>query len=156
MNCHTHTHPILYGGNSDCCLICLRPTVIHTPCSDSNSANQALVPCLWLQTPWCSDMHSGCMVAAVYVVLWVRHCVSLLPNAVSAHAAALVCTRCIVSVCWMGIRKTSVCLVCRPLMAALLHHLSVHPHAVVVETLELIGRKILHESQGLPATISGS
>ncbi|KAL0027614.1 hypothetical protein WJX79_002615 [Trebouxia sp. C0005] len=41
----------------------------------------------------------------------------------------------------------------RPLMAALLHHLSVHPHAVVVETLQLIGRKILHESQGLPASL---
>lgn len=38
-------------------------------------------------------------------------------------------------------------------MAALLHHLSVHPHAVVSETLELIGRKILHKSQGLPASL---
>lgn len=38
-------------------------------------------------------------------------------------------------------------------MAALLHHLSVHPHAVVIETLKLIGCKILHESQGLPASL---
>ncbi len=38
-------------------------------------------------------------------------------------------------------------------MAALLQHLSVHPHAVVIETLELIGRKILHEAQGLPASL---
>jgi hypothetical protein len=45
------------------------------------------------------------------------------------------------------------CLLCRPLMAALLQHLSVHPHAVVIETLELIGRKILHEAQGLPASL---
>jgi len=52
-----------------------------------------------------------------------------------------------------GNKKISVCLLCRPLMAAVLHHLSVHPHAVVVETLELIGRKILHESQGLPASL---
>ncbi len=38
-------------------------------------------------------------------------------------------------------------------MAALLHHLSVHPHAVVVETLELIEQKILHDPQGLPASL---
>ncbi len=38
-------------------------------------------------------------------------------------------------------------------MAALLHYLSVHPHAVVIETLELIGQKVLHESQGLPASL---
>lgn len=38
-------------------------------------------------------------------------------------------------------------------MAALLHHVSVHPHAVVIETLELIGRKVLHKSKGLPASL---
>ena len=35
-------------------------------------------------------------------------------------------------------------------MAALLHHVSVHPHAVVVETLGLISSNILQPAQGLP------
>jgi len=50
-------------------------------------------------------------------------------------------------------KKLTMCLLCRPLMAALLHHVSVHPHAVVIETLELIGRKVLHKSKGLPASL---
>lgn len=35
-------------------------------------------------------------------------------------------------------------------MAALLHHVSVHPHAVVRETLGLISSKVLGHAQGLP------
>ena len=35
-------------------------------------------------------------------------------------------------------------------MAALLHHVSVHPHAVVLETLGLISSKVLQPAQGLP------
>lgn len=35
-------------------------------------------------------------------------------------------------------------------MAAILHHLSVHPHAVVIETLGLVSSKILQAGQGLP------
>ena len=34
-------------------------------------------------------------------------------------------------------------------MAALLHHISVHPHAVAVETLGLISSKVLDPAQGL-------
>lgn len=36
-------------------------------------------------------------------------------------------------------------------MAGLLHHLSIHPHAVVIETLGLIRSRILDPSQSLPA-----
>lgn len=35
-------------------------------------------------------------------------------------------------------------------MAALLHHVSVHPHAVAIETLGLISSKVLGPAQGLP------
>lgn len=38
-------------------------------------------------------------------------------------------------------------------MAALLHHLSIHPHAVVIETLQLIRSKVLDPAQGLPAAL---
>ena len=38
-------------------------------------------------------------------------------------------------------------------MAALLHHLAVHPHAAVIETLRLISCKILDTAQGLPASM---
>ena len=42
------------------------------------------------------------------------------------------------------------CKTCRALMAALLHHVSVHPHAVVVKTLGIISSKALQPAQGLP------
>lgn len=38
-------------------------------------------------------------------------------------------------------------------MAALLHHISVHPHAVVIETLGLISSKVLQPAQGLPPSV---
>ena len=104
-NCCTRTHPILSGYKTDGWSICLQPPFSRTPCSDSNPAVQHVVPCLQLQTAWCTDIHSGCTFAAVYFALWFRRCLLLLPDAFSAHARALVCTRCIVSVCWMGIRK---------------------------------------------------
>lgn len=34
-------------------------------------------------------------------------------------------------------------------MAALLHHVSVHPHAVVIDTLGLLSSKALQPAQGL-------
>ena len=44
-------------------------------------------------------------------------------------------------------------LTCRALMAALLHHISVHPHAVVIDTLGLISSKVLQPAQGLPPSV---
>ena len=38
-------------------------------------------------------------------------------------------------------------------MAAMLHHLSVHPHAVVIESLGLVSSKVLQVSQGLPSAV---
>lgn len=38
-------------------------------------------------------------------------------------------------------------------MAGLLHHLSLHPHAVVIETLHLLQHKVLAPSQGLPGSV---
>ena len=38
-------------------------------------------------------------------------------------------------------------------MAAILHHLSVHPHAVVIQTLILISDKVLHPNQQLPPSM---
>ena len=48
---------------------------------------------------------------------------------------------------------TLICATCRALMAALLHHISVHPHAVVIESLGLISSNILQPAQGLPPTV---
>ena len=38
-------------------------------------------------------------------------------------------------------------------MAALLHHITVHPHLVVIETLGLISSKVLQPAQGLPPAV---
>ncbi len=37
-------------------------------------------------------------------------------------------------------------------MGGLLHHISTHPHAVVIDSLRLLHSKLLDPSQGLPAT----
>ena len=37
-------------------------------------------------------------------------------------------------------------------MAGLLHHLSLHPHVAVIETLHLLSSKVLSNGQSLPAT----
>lgn len=38
-------------------------------------------------------------------------------------------------------------------MAGLLHHISVHPHVVVIQTLGLISSKVLQLAQGLPPAV---
>ncbi len=37
---HTHTHIPAFSLQTDCQFTCLQPTVCHTPCSNSNPANQ--------------------------------------------------------------------------------------------------------------------